>query len=131
MKNKNHAMEQAKTQLESIKEMIENLEKAEQENDDNAIDEARETIDNNPLEISVRSDWHTPGQDDNKPTEYMILLCTGGPAVRIIGDLNKYCEPETAKIEFQDWFTPWENMPLDSEEENIVLKYAQNFYFGE
>jgi hypothetical protein len=46
-----------------------------------------------------------------KPSEFMILLCTGGPAVRIRGELDRYSEPEKPRIEYQDWFTPWQTLP--------------------
>ena len=95
-------------------------------------DEARERIQENALSVEVRADWHQPGGEDTKPTEYKILLCTGGPAVRIIGDLNEYQEPETARLEYQDWFTPWEKYrDTTSEEDDKLLTYARQFYFGE
>jgi hypothetical protein len=96
-------------------------------------EKARQAIAEDPLEISVRSDWHTPGDKDlRKPSEYLILLCTGGPAVRIIGDLNEHQEPESARLQFQDWFTPWEPLlPLEDGEHEALLTYAQQFYFGE
>ena len=93
-------------------------------------DDARQRIDEHPLDIEVRSDWHHPG-DQDPPREYMILLCTGGPAVRIVGDLNEHGEPDTARIEYQDWFTYWERLPINREQENYLLDYARCFYFGE
>ena len=120
------AKDQAKCQLESIYEMVENLDSE----DDNKREEALGTIQEDPLEVSVRAGWHTPGQKA-EDEEYLILLCTGGPAVRIIGDLNQYNEPESAKLQYQDWFTAWENYPLTDEDEEAVLKYARSFYFGE
>ena len=92
-------------------------------------DEALDTIQEDPLEVSVRSDWHHPGQD-SEPSEYLILLCTGGPAVRIMGDLNRYREPETANIQYQDWFTQWETLPTTTEEDEALLAYARCLYFG-
>lgn len=95
-------------------------------------DDARENISDDPLSVEVRSGWHTPGDEDDKPTEYLILLCTGGPAVRIIGDLDEHQQPDSAKIQYQDWFTPWETLlPLKEEEHDALLSYARQFYFGE
>ena len=65
-----------------------------------------------------------------RPALKRILLCTGGPAVRIRGDLGAYSEPNTAELEYQDWFTPWERLPTDSADEEILLTYARSFYFG-
>jgi hypothetical protein len=127
--NDERARNQAKAQLESIREMVEALDEAEENDNYEAIDKARMKIEEDPLSVQVRSDWHSPGEK-TEATEYMILLCTGGPSVRIVGDLGEYDEPETARIEYQDWFTPWEDMPLTSEEEKDVLIYAQSFYYG-
>jgi len=131
------AKSQAKAQLDSIIEMVDALEGArdgdEVDYEGEMLDEdaIRERINEDPLSVEVRADWHSPGAEDSKPTEYTILLCTGGPACRIIGDLSEYGEPETARIEYQDWFTPWNDYRLDSEEEVKVLTYCQQFYFAE
>lgn len=92
-------------------------------------DEARQAIEEGPLSVQVRSDWQSPGEDF-KASEYTILLCTGGPAVRMIGELSEHGEPETASLEYQDWFTPWEKLLLNTEEEKACLTYARQFYFG-
>lgn len=94
-------------------------------------DKAREAIHEDPLSVQVRNaGWRNPGADsDSKPDEYEILLCTGGPAVRIVGNLSEHCEPETARIEFQDWYTPWQEWTGASE--SVLLEYAKEFYFGE
>jgi hypothetical protein len=128
----NHALEQAKAQFESIKEMVADLSKARADEDDDAYEAAEQTINEDPLSVEVRTDWYTLDQDsDKKPAFYRILLCWGGPACQVVGDLSEHGEPETAKIEYQDWGTPWTEYRLNSEEEKIVLTYARCFYFGE
>ena len=94
-------------------------------------DEARERIQEDALSVQVRSDWHDPSSEGSEATEFQILLCTGGPAVKIEGELGQYGEPESASIFYQDWFTKWEPLELSSEEEEIVLEYCRCFYFGE
>jgi len=99
-------------------------------------EEQRERImSEDALEVSVRGDWHSPcsaNEDGSKPTEYYILLGTGGPATRIIGELDDWCQPETARFEYQDWFKPWTAAnDLSDEEEKTLLEYARQFYFGE
>lgn len=129
-----HAKEQARAQFESIKEKIERLRAADEGDDEQEREDARQAIDEDALSVEVRSDWMSAsaGREQHKPTEYRILLCTGGPAVQIVGDLNQYCEPESARLECQDWFQPWtEYRPSDSDAENIMLAYAQCFWFGE
>lgn len=122
------AKQQAKSQIESIVEMVKALDTG----SDRHREEAQEAIQEDALSVEVRSDWHAPGDGDNKPTEYKILLCTGGPACKIIGELSQYGEPETARVEYQDWGTPWtEYRETTSEEDEAILTYAQQFYFGE
>lgn len=125
------AKEQARTQLDSIVELVNGLENGatidEEELDSETI---RERILEDPLSVEVRTDWHTPGEDE-KPTEYCILLCTGGPAVRIVGDLDDLQCPDTAKLEYQDWFTTWTRYGNTTDEEDeALLTYARQFYFG-
>ena len=129
MTEENHALQQAKSQLGYIKELVEKL-RADRSNDESS---AYEQINEHPLEVAVRSGWHSPGSPDNEhtPSEYLILLCTGGPAVRIIGELDEHKSPITARIEYQDWGTPWMNYMLTSDETDAVLEYANVFYFGE
>ena len=128
-----HAREQAKAQLGSIVEMVQALRLTETGDDDSetSYEEARQAIQDDPLSIQVRCPWQSVGEEGVKPDQYNILLCTGGPACRIIGTLSEYLEPESARIEYQDWGTPWTDYPLTSEEEAIVLEYAQQFYYGE
>jgi len=91
-------------------------------------DDARERIDEDPLSVQVRSGWYSPG-GDAEPEEFEILLCTGGPAVRIIGDLGQFSEPSSATLQAQDWFTPWTDY-LDADQD-ALLEYCQCFYFGD
>lgn len=127
MKTDNHGKDQARAQLESIEEMVQNL----LDDPDEDKEESTQTIHEDALSVEVRGDWHEPGDEQaSRPIEYTILLCTGGPAVKIKGDLNEYLEPDTASLQFQDWFTPWEDYHLTSGQEGAVLTYARCFYFG-
>ena len=121
-----HSRDQAQAQLESIMEMVAALDSE----DESEQEQARDRIQEDPLEIQVRSGWHNPGEAV-KPSEYTILLCTGGPACRIIGELSEHGEPESARIEEQDWWTPWTDYSLNEEQERAVLAYAGQFFYGE
>src|ERR1017187_6966385 len=68
---------------------------------------AQITMAEGKLVVEGRGDWHAPGREGAKPSEFMILLCTGGPAVPIRGELDRHSEPEKSRIEYQDLFTPW------------------------
>ncbi len=125
---KSRARDQAKAQLEGIIRMVKRLEHAQE---CQGGEDARRAIEEDPLSVQVRSGWYSPGEKA-EAEEYEILLCTGGPACRIIGDLGAYNQPETAQLEYQDWFTPWERYHIaDDEQEKALLTYAQQFYFGE
>lgn len=91
--------------------------------------DARQRIEEDPLSLEVRSDWHAPGAESGD-TEFCLLLGTGGPAVRIIGELEDG-QPTSAKLQTQDWFTPWTDVRTSSEDDDALLTYCQQFYFGE
>ncbi len=93
-------------------------------------DSAQQTIEEDPLSVQVQSGWHNPGEQA-EDTDYEILLCTGGPAGRIIGKLDQHGQPETAELEYQDWFMPWIRYgDTSGEEGEALLTYARQFYFG-
>ena len=89
----------------------------------------QQQIDDMPLSVLVRSDWHAPG-DAGEAGEYEILLSTGGPAVRITGPLNQWDEPADAFLQCQDWGTPWQPVALDHDTQLALQDFAQNFWFG-
>lgn len=94
-------------------------------------DEARQRIEDDPLSVQVRSGWHSVGElaEDE---EFEILLCTGGPAVRIVGELDRGT-PTRCWMECQDWFTPWTEVIYYTEDKRIdndmLLEYAQQCCF--
>lgn len=100
-------------------------------------EEAQQHIHEDPLSVQVRSGWYDIGalDTDTEPVEYEILLCTGGPAVRIRGSLGLHGEPVSARLQYQDWGTPWTEyiLPYSNRLDRYapLLTYAQQFYFGE
>lgn len=94
-------------------------------------EEARERIEQDALEVQVRSDWHSPGDSDWSLNQFYILLCTGGPAVRIMGELDEYGQPTRAWVEYQDWGTPWSERVNEIGDMGALVDYASCFYFGE
>ena len=85
--------------------------------DEKAQDEANDAIKEDALEVYVER-------------QYVILLGTGGPAVRIVGGLDDFSDPESAKLQCQDWFTRWIDLEISEADEVVLLEYAQRFYFG-
>ena len=124
----NDAKEQAQKYYENILNLLEDQ-----------TEEGAEAIYETPLEVLVRSPWYLP-YDNASPDEYQILLCTGGPAVRVIGKLENG-SPVSARLEYQDWFQPWmEYTPFVADGnlaaelrqiENKLLEFASFFHYGE
>jgi hypothetical protein len=110
---------------ESDAEELEELEAAAGDCEDE--DDARQRISEDPLSVEVRSGWASPGEP-LEASEFCILLCTGGPAVRIRGELDRG-EPSRAWLEFQDWGTPWQQY-FDASSDTLC-EYASHFFFGE
>ena len=90
-------------------------------------EDAEQCIQEDALSIEVRSGWTSLG-DDLTAEEFCILLTTGGPAVRIVGDLSDG-EPSRPRLEVQDWGTPWTEYRLI--ERSTLEAYCSCFYFGE
>jgi len=119
---------------DSILEMVAALDAATEADADGAMDEARDRITESVLSVEVRTSWHAVGADDIKPTHYRILLTFGGPSLQLTGELNEHGEPETARLEFQDWETPWTEYRGHENHEGFndaLLAFASCFYFGE
>lgn len=123
-----HGKREAIAQIASIVEMVALLDDS--DNNDENREEALEAIQNDPLSVEVRSGWHSVGSI-HPPEEFCILLCWGGPACRIIGELDEYAQPEKPRLEYQDWFTSWTEYPLTEEEETALQTYCEQFYFEE
>lgn len=137
-----HAISNAKGWLSEIVALTTKLAEAnaDERNDGTGIgyndpDEVRREIDEGPLSIQVRDGWRSPGspRDEAETEEYEVLLSTGGPALRIYGQLDGYNEPdEFPRLQWQDWGTPWTDYRETTEAEDAaLLAYVRCFYFGE
>jgi len=131
----NHALQNAKGHIESIVAnfedftFLESLQVTTQE-DENKLDEIRESINNSALSVEFRSGWST-NSEKLEVEEFKILLTWGGPALRVIGDLDQYKQAENIKLQFQDWGTPWTDFQLSENQENALNWFCNCFYFGE
>lgn len=90
-------------------------------------DDAEERIQQDPLSVQVRSGWEDPGTELTA-YEFEILLCWGGPAVRIRGELDEHKQPDRAWMEFQGWGSPW--CQYFDAEQATLLAYASQFSYG-
>lgn len=91
------------------------------------VDDARTQAEESALSVELSGTWE-PGAKPEADS-YIILLSTGGPALRITGNLGRYNEPSSASLEYQDWGTPWTE--YREANENDLLQFASVFYFGE
>jgi hypothetical protein len=91
-------------------------------------EDAEQRIQEDPLSVEVRSGWVSLGET-MVAEDFTILLATGGPAVRVMGELDENKEPHRAWLEVQDWFTPWTQYFGASQ--GTLLTYARQFYYGE
>lgn len=88
-------------------------------------DDATQRILEDALSVEVRSGWATSAAEFTA-AEFSILVCTGGPAVRILGELDDGT-PHRAWLEVQDWGKPWtQYFPAD---QDTLLAYARCFCF--
>ena len=90
----------------------------------------QERMQEGALSVEVRDDWYVPGGKDGGPTEFRVLVSTGGPAFRIIGDLDQNGQPTDVRAEHQDWGTLWIEVELSNEEQEAVDWFAGLFYYG-
>jgi len=130
-KEKNHALDNAIGHIESILIDYQNFQKYSKLDDDEKLDELREEIYESPLSIQVRSGWTSLNEESFEPQEFNISLSWGGPSLRIIGHLNEYKEPENPVLQFQDWFTKWEDLKINRQQYDALVWYCSQFYFGE
>jgi hypothetical protein len=126
-----HAVENGQAWLETITDQLARLKAACRDSDD-AYETIREEILESPLSVQVRSDWQ-PMDQPLQASQFCILLSTGGPGLRIVGDLGLYNCPENSRLEIQDWGTPWQELPQAANAATgaILDAWTAQFYFGE
>lgn len=130
MTETNHAKEQARAQLDSIVKLIADLTEAEESGSWRKHDEATEAIQEDALEIQIRSGWTNPGEE-LKREEFYILLCTGGPAVRILGSFDRFDSLTDCRLQYQDWGAGWINYhDTTDEEDEAIQRYCSQFFPG-
>ena len=138
VKEKDHALQNAIGHIESIVKDYERLSYLESLNptsceEEEEIEQMKESILNSALSVEFRSGWYSSPESiaDLKPEEFKILLTWGGPALRVIGDLNQYKEPENIKMQYQDWGTCWTDLKITEEQQEALNWFCSCFYFGE
>lgn len=138
-----HARRNAEAWLANIVEMTDALGQFRNETEDlesvtidgeafTSEDAVTERIRESPLSIQVRGGWYIPGEKEGAAEEFEILLSTGGPALRIIGELDEYAQPSRPCLQYQDWGTPWTEYIIPAESQRDALQtFCEEFYFGD
>lgn len=91
----------------------------------NDREQAEQRIHEDPLSLEFRSGW-VSDWSEVEPEEYCLLLSTGGPAVRIIGEIRGG-EAHSARLEVQDWWTPWTEYITTGSDHEALVTYARCF----
>ena len=125
----NHALQNAISTIETMVEDFKKDQQLQESNDYNQQDELRESILNNALSVEFRSGWYSSPEDEKKAEEFRILLAWGGPALRIIGELDDY-GPVNPKLQFQDWGTLWTDLEITEDQQEALNWFCNCFYFG-
>jgi len=133
----NHALNNAIGHMESMVEYFETGSYIEQSNvttqeQEEKLEEIRETILNSALSVEFRSGWYSSLYDRvriGEPAEFKILLSWGGPALRIFGELDNY-GPVNPKLQYQDWGTPWTDFKITEDQQKALNWFCNCFYFG-
>ena len=110
----------------SFEETDEGQELAELEDaagDTESEDDARERIQDDPLSLRIFGE-RTNGEWE--ADRFELLLTTGGPAVRIMGEIGSHGEASRAWLEVQDWGKAWTQYFCDSD---TLLTYCNVFCF--
>jgi len=123
MNSKKQANEQAQANLESIKDIMERLDNADNQRDRAYIDEE---IHEMPLSVQVSGSARP--MKDIEPERYTITLTTGGPHVEITGNLRNQFEPADATLKA---YSHNEECTISSgENASELLEFARMFYYG-
>lgn len=97
-------------------------------NGDDTADAIEEAAREEALSVEFRcSQWQTSATDMDAD-QCRVLLSWGGPALQIVGSFDAHRGMTTARLEYQDWGTPWtEYMGAD---EDALLWFAGLFCLG-
>lgn len=114
---------QAQSQYESLLEVVKH------EQYDCVCFEDDNSLDTDGARCEVGEGYDEPSDayydplDIEMVRQVKVLLCTGGPAVRLVGELNRYGGIANSWIEHQDWYEGWERLDgVDTEPLHYLLE---------
>jgi len=124
-----HALENAKGHIQNMVKDFKKDQLFEKIKDYDAQDQLRESILTSALSVEFRSGWYSLGENPLTAEEFKILLSWGGPALRIIGELDADF-PVNPKLQYQDWGTPWIDFEITEDQQKALNWFCNCFYFG-
>ena len=133
----NHALNNAISTMETMVENYETGSYIEQSNvttqdQEEKLEEIRESILNSALSVEFRSGWYSSLYDRvriGEPAEFKILLTWGGPALRVIGEIEENYAVNP-KLQYQDWGTLWTDLEITGDQQDALNWFCNCFYFG-
>ena len=110
VKEKNYALQNAIGHIESMVKDYEEFSYLESLNpttneQEERLEEIRENVINSALSVEFRSGWYSELYDRvriGEPAEFKILISWGGPALRVIGEIEENFAVNP-KLQYQDW----------------------------
>lgn len=94
------------------------------EDPNNLKEDAERAIEEDPLEIQYCTGWYSISEGTpEKPKEFYVLITTGGPAVRIMGEFDQHGNITRAYMQVQDWFTPW--VDVYHADQDTLIRYCE------
>ena len=99
-----------------------------EDSEDDVAEAIRDDLREAPLSVDVRSGWQAAGET-LEPAEFQITLSTGGPALRVVGNISTGGDPLRCRLEWRDWGTPWTEHQTRSAEDESLEWFAGLFWF--
>jgi hypothetical protein len=96
-------------------------------NEDDTREAIEQALREGPLSIETRADWISPSEVAGEAVEFRILISTGGPALRVVGDLSPITN---VSMEWQDWFTPWTTYTDTTTDQDEALEWWAELLVG-
>jgi len=90
-------------------------------------DEKWDAASERPLSVLFRSGWSSGPEWTVDGGEVEILLGTGGPAVRIMADIDGKKGIVNPRIEAQNWGIPWTECTATGEQAVALRAFASHF----
>tara|TARA_Y100000401_G_C8251555_1_gene188432 strand:+ start:95 stop:517 length:423 start_codon:yes stop_codon:yes gene_type:complete len=137
VKEKNYALQNAIGHIESMVKDYEEFSYLESLNpttneQEKRLEEIRENVINSALSVEFRSGWYSELYDRvriGEPAEFKILISWGGPALRVIGEIEENFAINP-KLQYQGWGTPWTDFKITENQQDALNWFCNCFYFG-